>query len=323
MMNYSKIAFLDTNHPALVKDELLPPSGLLTLIFTLKQRSQGLCLFGNSATKWQKAINKILNLEDIDLPFLKCSELEELIPAWSKQFKQKPAPSFYYLAEKADKKLQQAASESGLQVLKIKKLADVDDALLPVQRVSVLQRETKETKIDLRLNLDGSGKHDVLTGLHFFDHMLDQLAKHSGMDLKLRVKGDLEIDEHHTIEDTAIAIGEALSEAIGDKRGMARYGFCLPMDEALALCAIDFSGRTETEVRAQFKREYVGDFPTELFAHFFKSLAQRSGLNLILRVEGENEHHIIEAAFKSLARSIKMAVERKGFELPSTKGLLQ
>ena len=196
--------------------------------------------------------------------------------------------------------------------------------ILPDRKASV-QRTTKETDIRIELNLDGSGKTDMQTGLGFFDHMLDQLGKHSGADLSVHVKGDLHIDEHHTIEDTALALGEAYRQAIGNKRGINRYGFLLPMDEALAQVAIDFSGRPWTVWEAEFNREKVGDMPTEMFFHFFKSFSDAAACNLNVKVEGDNEHHKIEAIFKAFAKAKKMAVQRDPealSQLPSTKGVL-
>ncbi len=195
---------------------------------------------------------------------------------------------------------------------------------LPV-RIASIERNTKETKIKIELNLDGSGKSEIHTGLGFFDHMLDQVAKHSGADLKISVDGDLHIDEHHTIEDTALALGEAYLKALGDKKGTNRYGFLLPMDEALAQVAIDFSGRPWLVWDADFKREKIGEMPTEMFYHFFKSFSDTSKCNLNIKCEGQNEHHKIEAIFKAFAKSIKMAVKRNLNEmnsLPSTKGVL-
>lgn len=192
-------------------------------------------------------------------------------------------------------------------------------------RSSEVKRKTSETDILIRLNLDGSGKCDISTGLHFFDHMLEQLGKHGSTDLEIKVKGDLHIDEHHTIEDTALALGEAYLKALGDKKGIYRYGFLLPMDDALAQVAIDFGGRPWIVWDAEFKREKVGDMPTELFYHFFKSFSDTSRCNLNIKVEGDNEHHKIEAIFKGLARAIKMAVTRDPRninQLPSTKGVL-
>ncbi|MHA4738295.1 bifunctional histidinol-phosphatase/imidazoleglycerol-phosphate dehydratase HisB [Dyadobacter sp. MSC1_007] len=195
---------------------------------------------------------------------------------------------------------------------------------LPSRTASV-ERNTKETQIKVSLNLDGSGRSDIHTGLGFFDHMLDQLARHSGADLSIHVEGDLHIDEHHTIEDTALALGEAYRQAIGDKRGISRYGFLLPMDEALAQVAIDFSGRPWIVWDAEFKREKIGEMPTEMFFHFFKSFSDTSLSNLNIKVEGDNEHHKIESIFKAFAKAIKMAVRRdlKALDfMPSTKGVL-
>jgi imidazoleglycerol-phosphate dehydratase/histidinol-phosphatase len=190
-------------------------------------------------------------------------------------------------------------------------------------RIVELERNTNETKIKLSLNLDGNGEHSIDTGLKFYDHMLDQLAKHSGIDLVLKVDGDLEIDEHHTIEDSAIALGKAFKQALGDKRGIERYGFLLPMDEALVQCAIDFSDRAYFIYEGKFDREYVGDFPTEMFEHWMKSFSEHAGMNLNLKIiDGNNTHHMIEASFKALAKSIKQAIKITGTELPSTKGVL-
>ena len=172
------------------------------------------------------------------------------------------------------------------------------------------------------MNLDGKGKSSIKTGLGFFDHMLEQLSKHSGCDMTIKVKGDLHIDEHHTIEDTAIALGEAFQQALGNKKGISRYGYLLPMDDVLAQVAIDFSGRPWLVWNAQFNREKVGDMPTELFYHFWKSFSDAAKCNLNIKAEGDNEHHKIEAIFKAVAKSIKMAVKREGNELPSTKGIL-
>lgn len=190
-------------------------------------------------------------------------------------------------------------------------------------RRATVQRATKETNITVHLNLDGQGKYNHHTGIGFFDHMLDQLAKHSGCDLVVEVQGDLHIDQHHTIEDTALAIGQAFREALGDKRGIERYGFyLLPMDEALAQVAIDFSGRPWLVWQDAFKREMVGQFPMEMAHHFFKSFSDQAQCNLNIQVQGDNDHHQIEAIFKAFARAIKMAIERTGTELPSTKGVL-
>lgn len=192
-------------------------------------------------------------------------------------------------------------------------------------RKAHIDRSTSETQISIDLNLDGSGQSQVDTGLPFFDHMLDQLAKHGGTDLRIRVKGDLHIDEHHTIEDTALALGEAYLKAMGNKKGIYRYGFLLPMDDCLAQVAVDFGGRPWMVWEADFKREKIGDMPTEMFHHFFKSFSDTAKCNLNIKAEGTNEHHKIEAIFKGLARAIKMAV-RKDLQaldqLPSTKGSL-
>ena len=200
----------------------------------------------------------------------------------------------------------------------------VTELLYAKERHVIEQRKTKETDIYVELNIDGNGKTDISTGLHFFDHMLEQIGKHSGMDLKIRVKGDLNVDEHHTIEDTGITLGEALYKALGNKRGIERYGFCLPMDDCLCTVALDFGGRSWLVWDAEFHRERVGDMPTEMFLHFFKSLSDAARMNLNIQAEGQNEHHKIEGIFKAFARAIKMAIKRDIFhyELPSTKGTL-
>ena len=199
---------------------------------------------------------------------------------------------------------------------------NIADFICKPNRIASIQRNTNETKISIQLNLDGNGKSKIHTGLGSFDHMLEQLSRHSGCDLEIKVKGDLHIDEHHTIEDTAIALGEAFYQAIGDKRGINRYGFLLPMDDVLAQVAIDFSGRSWLVWRAKFSREKVGDMPTEMFYHFWKSFSDAAKCNLNIKAEGDNEHHKIEAIFKAVAKSIKMAIEKDGNELPTTKGLL-
>ncbi len=185
-------------------------------------------------------------------------------------------------------------------------------------------RKTNETDITIEINLDGTGVSSTSTGLAFFDHMLDQLSKHGKIDLRIAAKGDLHIDEHHTIEDTGIALGEAFAKALGDKRGIERYGFCLPMDDCLAQVAIDFGGRNWIEWSAEFKREKIGEMPTEMFFHFFKSFSDAAKCNLNIKAEGVNEHHKIEAIFKAFAKAIKMAVKRdvNNMSLPSTKGVL-
>lgn len=191
-------------------------------------------------------------------------------------------------------------------------------------RTAEITRKTNETDIHIALNLDGTGKSDINTGLAFFDHMLDQLSRHGQMDLTIKVKGDLEVDEHHTIEDTGIALGEVFSKALGNKLGIERYGFCLPMDDCLAQVAIDFGGRNWLVWEADFKREMVGDMPTEMFHHFFKSFTDGAKANLNVKANGTNEHHKIEAIFKAFAKAIKMAVKRdvEKMVLPSTKGVL-
>ena len=200
----------------------------------------------------------------------------------------------------------------------------ITEYLFAGERRATIRRTTKETDIFVEVNLDGRGATAISTGLGFFDHMLDQIGKHSGIDLTVQVKGDLEVDEHHTIEDTAIALGEALLKALGDKRGIERYGYCLPMDDCLCSVALDFGGRPWLVWEAEFHREKVGDMPTEMFLHFFKSLSDAARMNLNIKAEGTNEHHKIEGIFKALARSIKMAIRRDiyKYELPSTKGTL-
>ncbi|MBT3386144.1 MAG: bifunctional histidinol-phosphatase/imidazoleglycerol-phosphate dehydratase HisB [Prolixibacteraceae bacterium] len=192
------------------------------------------------------------------------------------------------------------------------------------QRTAEIARKTKETDISVKLNLDGSGVCKISSGLNFFDHMLEQIGRHAGVDLEILVKGDLEVDEHHTIEDTALALGEAFKNAVGNKLGMERYGFCLPMDDCLAMAAIDFGGRPWLVWETDFNREKVGDMPTEMFMHFFKSFSDAALCNLNIKADGKNEHHKIEAIFKALAKAIKMAIKRDvfNFELPSTKGKL-
>ncbi len=192
------------------------------------------------------------------------------------------------------------------------------------ERTAKVKRTTRETDIVVKLNLDGSGNSKISTGLKFFDHMLDQIGRHAGIDLKIEVKGDLEVDEHHTIEDTALALGEAFYLALGNKIGIERYGFCLPMDDCLAQVAIDFGGRPWLVWDVTFSREKIGDMPVEMFFHFFKSFSDTARCNLNINAEGSNEHHKIEAIFKALAKAIKMAIKRDlyNFELPSTKGSL-
>ncbi len=196
--------------------------------------------------------------------------------------------------------------------------------LKTTERVGSIERNTNETKIKINLNLDGTGKSSVDTGIAFFDHMLDQIARHGQIDLNIKVDGDLEVDEHHTIEDTAIALGEVFASTLGNKLGIERYGFCLPMDDCLAQVAIDFGGRNWLVWDADFKREMIGKMPTEMFYHFFKSFTDGAKCNLNVKVEGNNEHHKIEAIFKAFAKAIKMAVKQdvNKMILPSTKGML-
>jgi imidazoleglycerol-phosphate dehydratase/histidinol-phosphatase len=191
-------------------------------------------------------------------------------------------------------------------------------------RSATISRKTNETDIYINLNLDGTGKSKIETGIAFFDHMLDQIARHGQMDLEILVKGDLEVDEHHTIEDTAIALGEVFAKALGNKLGIERYGFCLPMDDCLAQVAIDFGGRNWLVWETEFKREMVGKMPTEMFLHFFKSFSDGAKANINIKAEGQNEHHKIEAIFKAFAKAIKVAVKRdtEKMILPSTKGML-
>lgn len=200
----------------------------------------------------------------------------------------------------------------------------IAEILFAGERTAEVVRTTAETDIRVGVNLDGTGRCDISTGLGFFDHMLEQIGRHGMIDLTIRTRGDLHVDEHHTIEDTAIALGECLLRALGDKRGIERYGYCLPMDDCLCSVALDFGGRPWLVWDADFRRERVGDMPTEMFLHFFKSLSDSARMNLNIKAEGANEHHKIEGIFKALARSLKMAVRRDiyHYELPSTKGML-
>lgn len=195
--------------------------------------------------------------------------------------------------------------------------------LKSVPRIGKVKRETLETSINIEVNLDGSGVSEINTGLPFFDHMLQQISRHGNLDLKVQVKGDLEIDEHHTVEDTAIALGDAFLQALGNKKAISRYGFLLPMDDCLAQVAVDFGGRPWLVWEAEFKREKIGDVPTELFFHFFKSFSDQARCNLNIKAEGDNEHHKIEATFKAFAKAVKMAVSKtENYNIPSTKGIL-
>lgn len=200
----------------------------------------------------------------------------------------------------------------------------IAEFLFAGERIAEVRRTTKETDIYVRINLDGQGACNISTGLGFFDHMLEQIGKHGGLDLTVRVHGDLHVDEHHTIEDTAIALGDCLYQALGSKRGIERYGYCLPMDDCLCQVSLDFGGRPWLVWKAEFHREKIGEMPTEMFLHFFKSLSDAARMNLNIQAEGQNEHHKIEGIFKALARSIKMAVRRDiyHYEVPSSKGTL-
>ena len=198
----------------------------------------------------------------------------------------------------------------------------ISEFLFAKERRATVRRKTRETEIYVQLNLEGSGKTRISTGLRFFDHMLEQIGKHSGMDLEIHATGDLEVDEHHIIEDTGIVLGEALLQSVGEKRGMERYGFYLPMDDSICSVALDFGGRSWLVWEVDFHREKLGDVPTEMFFHFFKSLSDAAKMNLNIRATGQNEHHKIESIFKGFARAIKMAIRRDifNYELPSTKG---
>ena len=218
----------------------------------------------------------------------------------------------------------QFAENIGCKFLQIGSWDKVAETLFAGERYAEVKRTTKETDIEIKVCLDGTGKCDISTGLGFFDHMLEQIGKHGMMDLTIHTKGDLEVDEHHTIEDTAIALGECFLKALGDKRGIERYGYCLPMDDCLCSVALDFGGRPWLVWDAEFKREKIGEMPTEMFFHFFKSMSDAAKMNLNIKAEGTNEHHKIEGIFKALARSLKMAVRRdvNHFYLPSSKGVL-
>ena len=220
----------------------------------------------------------------------------------------------------------QLAANLGARGLQLGPLswAAIVETIRSSERCAVVERKTAETDIALRVDLDGKGPSSIDTGLKFLDHMLNQLVTHGGISLQLSCKGDLEVDEHHTMEDVGIALGEALRQALGDKRGIERYGFALPMDESRAIVLLDFGGRSELVWDVEFTREYIGDVPTEMFPHFFKSLANAMQANLYVQARGENNHHLAEAVFKALARSLKQAVRRNVFsyDLPSSKGLL-
>lgn len=200
----------------------------------------------------------------------------------------------------------------------------IAEILFAGERTAEVRRITKETDVHVALNIDGTGKCDISTGIGFFDHMLEQIGRHGMLDIEIKTHGDLHVDEHHTIEDTAIALGECLRKSLGDKRGIERYGYCLPMDDCICQIALDFGGRPWLVWDAEFKREKIGDMTTEMFMHFFKSLSDTAQMNLNIKAEGINEHHKIECIFKSLGRALRMAVKRdiNHFELPSTKGVL-
>ena len=220
----------------------------------------------------------------------------------------------------------QLAANLGARGLQLGPLTweQIVETIRSTERSAVVARKTAETDIYVRVDLDGKGPSGVDTGLKFLDHMLTQLIHHGGLALEIRCKGDLEVDEHHTMEDVAIALGEAIRQALGDKRGIERYGFALPMDESRALVLLDFGGRSELVWDVEFTREYVGDVPTEMFRHFFKSLSDALRANLYVQARGENNHHLAEGIFKALARSIRQAARRNVFsyDLPSSKGLL-
>ena len=200
----------------------------------------------------------------------------------------------------------------------------IADILFAGERTAAISRKTKETDIKIKINVDGSGKCDVHTGIGFFDHMLEQIGRHGMMDLCIQCDGDLYVDEHHTIEDTAIVLGQCIDKALGTKRGIERYGYCLPMDDSLCQVALDFGGRQWLNWNADFQREKIGEMPTEMFFHFFKSLSDAANMNLDIVARGDNEHHKIEGIFKAFARALRMAVRRDvyHFELPSTKGMI-
>lgn len=228
-----------------------------------------------------------------------------------------------WLSDQSDDMLEEK-NLSEFCVLKTTSWDEIYSEVSKEDRTASIIRKTKETDIQVFIDLDGKGKADISTGLGFFDHMLEQIARHSGIDLTITTKGDLHVDEHHTIEDTAIALGEAILKALGKKIGIERYGFCLPMDDNIIEVAIDFGGRPWLVWNTEFKREKIGDMPTEMFKHFFKSFSDSAKCNLYIKAEGTNEHHKIEGIFKALAKSIKMAKKRDifNFELPSTKGSL-
>lgn len=229
-----------------------------------------------------------------------------------------------FIRHELNKKIKLPTDLSPIVVLDTENWKDIHEFLKVPERIITHSRVTKETDIQIELNLDGKGKASISTGLAFFDHMLEQIAKHGSIDLKIKAKGDLHIDEHHTIEDIGIALGEAFSKGLGDKKGIERYGFALPMDDCLAQVVLDFGGRNWIEWKVDFKREKIGEMPTEMFFHFFKSFSDSAKCNLNIKAEGKNEHHKIEAIFKAFAKAIKIAVKRdkNNMQLPSTKGML-
>lgn len=214
--------------------------------------------------------------------------------------------------------------KGGTQILQSTSWKDIYNFICEKNRIAAIERKTHETAIAITINLDGTGSSDIQTGISFFDHMLEQIAKHGLIDLTIKCKGDLEVDEHHTIEDVAITLGAAFSKALGDKKGIERYGFCLPMDDCLAQVALDFGGRNWLVWEAEFKREMIGKMPTEMFMHFFKSFSDGAKCNLNIQAIGQNEHHKIEGIFKAFAKAIKMAVRQDPFnqQIPSTKGTI-
>jgi len=222
-------------------------------------------------------------------------------------------------------RLENTEFDAETQVMQTTSWKEIYRFLRLKQRMVEVSRQTKETDIKLTLNLDGEGKADIQTGIGFFDHMLEQVCRHGGVDMALQVQGDLEVDEHHTIEDTALVLGQAVRKALGEKKGISRYGFYVPMDDSLAQVVLDFGGRNWLVWEAAFKREKIGEMPTEMFFHFFKSFSDAAGCNLNIRADGTNEHHKIEAIFKAFARALKMAVQRDENSnlLPSTKGVLE
>ncbi|MCU4166287.1 bifunctional histidinol-phosphatase/imidazoleglycerol-phosphate dehydratase HisB [Carboxylicivirga caseinilyticus] len=226
--------------------------------------------------------------------------------------------------KEAGEKMLAEAGLADVCVLLTDQWNEVAAFLFKSERSAEVVRSTAETSIKVAVNLDGTGKCNISTGLNFFDHMLEQIGRHSGCDLTVEVNGDLHVDEHHTMEDTAIVLGEAFKKALGDKRGIERYGFCLPMDDCLAQVAIDFGGRPWLVWETEFKREMIGDTPTEMFHHFFKSFSDAAACNLNIKAEGANEHHKIEGIFKALARAIRAAIRKDPYndQLPSTKGML-